>query len=950
MKQKLEVKVLVLIFTFLIIGISAAFTLTVMFEKRDVEEITRDRMQSTSKIIMKAIERSMIEANPAFTKDLVSEMKKVSGFDLLVVNHQGREAFNKDAARIDDSVLIEAIETGEELTVYEDDHLHTYLPLINLNSCRGCHDSSLEVIGAVTLNISLAKEFQRIKHFTWLMLVLSLFGLAIMGCLIWYMIRRSIIKPVKSLESAALRMSEGDLSFETSVTTSDEIGRLDRSIKDSLYSISGILRRVRDVSRRVGTATETLGKESGKVLEGTLLESEAVAEISSSVEELNVAIADIADNTHSLAKAAQDSAASVEEMTMSIGAINEITHDVSEGIETTTASIHQFSASIKEVVENSNDLYKVSDETLSAVEEITTTIKEVEISAKESARLSQKVMSDSSAQGMTSIKKTMEGMDNIRSSVSRTADSISRLGGQSNEIGNILTVIDDITEQTTLLALNAAILAAQAGEHGKGFSVVASEIKDLAERTALSTQEIDALIRSVRRDVEEAGISMRDSIKDVDRGMKLADDTSRAFDQVLGSARKSAEMSAAIERTTAEQSNSARYVTDSIERVRYMVEHIVKATSEQSKGVQQIMDAADKMREASLQADQATKQQAVGGKQILDSVDSISVMSQQISKALDEQKVGSRQIWNSVEKIKDIPEENKTMALKVNKTLRELGRDVDLIKLEMQKFSLYDERSLDTIEMAVVPFEPPAEIYRKFKPLVDYVSAKIGKRIVLKVMQDFASSPSAFESDKPIFGFLTSAAYVESRQRAGVQAIAKPLIDGKPNHRAAIVTREHSNISGISDLKGRSFAFVDRKSTSGYYLPSSMLKRAGITLDDLSGYVFSGYHEDVVDAVLSGEADAGAVLETIALQKAEKGLRVIALSDEIPAFVICASRGMSKENVSIVFDVLAGMESGRPDDSSVMGSMGLRVTGFVNATDSDFENVRDIMYGNGEGE
>ena len=948
MKQKLEVKVLVLIFIFLTIGIASAFTFTVMFEKKDVEDITRDRMHSTSKIIMKAIERSMIEADAEFTRSLVNDMKNVSGFDLMVFNYQGREAFDKTSEIVENEVLLETIRTGEEHTWYDDNHLHTYMPLRNIEACRSCHGDTREVIGAVSLNISLEKEFQKIHKFTFLLLVVSVLGLFVMGCLIWLMIRRSIIRPVKSLESAAMKMSEGDLSFETSVDSEDEIGRLDRSIKDSLYAISGILQRVKDVSVRVGAATDVVGKESAKVLEGTLLESEAVAEISSSVEELNVAIADIADSTQRLAKAAQDSAASVEEMTRSVTSINDITHGVREGIETTTASIHQFSASIKEVVENANDLSKVSEETLSAVEEITTTVKEVEVSAKESAQLSLNVMNDASTLGMSSIKKTMEGMESIRSSVSKTADSIQRLGGRSNEIGSILNVIDDITDQTTLLALNAAILAAQAGEHGKGFSVVASEIKDLAERTALSTQEIDGLIRAVRLEVDDAGKSMKESIRDVDTGMSLATNASRALGQILNSARKSAEMSASIERTTSEQSNSARYVIESIERVRYMVDHIVKATSEQSKGVQQIMEAAERMRDSSVQADNATQQQAVGSKQILDSVDSISVMSQQISKALNEQKTGSRQIWSSVEKIKDIPEENKTMALKINKTLRDLGRDVDLISLEMQRFSLYEEKSLDTIDMAVVPFEPPAEIYRKFKPFVEYLSRKIGKRVVLRVMPNFSSAPDAFESGSAALGFLTCMAFLDSRKLARVKPIAMTSIDGKPYHRAAIVTREHSNIEDIKELKGRTFAFVDKKSTSGFILPKKMLKDSGISLGDLAEYKFYNYHEDVIRAVLDGEADAGGVMETTALQHSGGGLRVVAVSEPIPAFVVCASREMDDEHRAAIYEAVLGMEGGDPDAARVLDGMGLRVTGFVKAVDSDFNTVSDIASVTGE--
>jgi len=948
MRKKLEIKILVLIFTLLIIGIGIAFLFTVSFERKDVKEITRDRMHSTANIIMKVIERSMIEANAAFTKDLVDQMKSISGYELKVLNYQGREAFNHTAVPLDDPVLQEVLKTGEDRFTYEDDHLHTYMPLRNLKSCRNCHGNKRDIIGAVTLDISLQKEFQKINDFTWLMLSASVIGLMVMGWLLWYQIRLNVIKPVKSLENATMKMSRGDLSFETNVSSEDEIGRLNKSIKDSLYSISGILIRIKDVSKRVGVATDLVESESDKVLDGTLLESEAVAEISSSVEELNVAIADIAESTQKLASSAQETAASVEEMNRAVASIKDITNEVSEGVETTTSSIHQFSASIKEVVDNTSDLSKVSDETLSAVEEITTTVKEIEISAKESALLSQKVMDDSSTLGITAITKTMDGMEKISSSVSKTADSITRLGGRSDEIGNILNVIDDITDQTTLLALNAAILAAQAGEHGKGFSVVANEIKDLAERTALSTKEIDSLIKAVRQEVEDASLSMKDSKADVDQGMALARDASSALKQILESSRKSAEMSASIERTTTEQASTARYVTDAIERVRFMVEHIVKATAEQSKGVQQIMEAAEKMREASIKADTATEQQAIGSQQILQSVDSISIMSQQISKALNEQKVGSKQIWMSVEKIKDIPEENKGMAVKINKTLRELGRDVDLINLEMQKFVLYEERSLDTINLAVVPFEPPAEIYRKLTPLVDYISEKTGSRIALKVMHDFTSAPSELERGSRSLGFLTSVAFVESSDRSGVRPIAKTVIAGKPYHKAAIVTRAHSNISTLQELKGRSFAFVDKRSTSGFVMQKAMLEQAGVSLKDLAGYNFYNYHEDVIRAINSGEADAGAVMETVALQNADSGIDIVALSDGVPAFVVCASPDIDDSLVSSIYEALQGLEGGGAEASQVLDSMGLRVTGFARAVDSDFDAIRSILQRTGD--
>ena len=120
----------------------------------------------------------------------------------------------------------------------------------------------------------------------------------------------------------------------------------------------------------------------------------------------------------------------------------------------------------------------------------------------DAARLAEKVSREASERGMTAIREAIKGMQNIRQAVEATADVVNRLGKRSQEIGQILKVIDEVTDQTSLLALNAAILAAQAGEHGKGFAVVADEIKDLADRTAASTQEITGLISAVR---EETG-------------------------------------------------------------------------------------------------------------------------------------------------------------------------------------------------------------------------------------------------------------------------------------------------------------------------------------------------------------------------------------------------------------------------------------------------------------
>ena len=225
------------------------------------------------------------------------------------------------------------------------------------------------------------------------------------------------------------------------------------------------------------------------------------------------------------------------------------------------------------------ELAAASEETLAAAEEISSSIKEVEQSAKESAMLSEKVKNDASTFGITSVEKTIDGIQNIKLSFDKTAGFIKKLGGRSDEIGKILNVIDEITDQTTLLALNAAILAAQAGEHGKGFSVVADEIKDLAERTSFSTHEIAGLIQAVQQEVKDAIIAMDEGLRSVEVGLKVANDAGDALNKIVESSKQSAEMSISIERSTAEQAKTTRLVSESMEKMKNMVAQVAKATS-----------------------------------------------------------------------------------------------------------------------------------------------------------------------------------------------------------------------------------------------------------------------------------------------------------------------------------------------------------------------------------
>lgn len=944
MKERLEFKVFGIGIIILIVGVVGISLLVFFIIKANVNSIITHRLEATSKIITKSIEETMLEAKEEITKDLIEKLKSVSGFTAIeVYNDEGKEAFKPDASLVETESLKKVKDSHSSLVLKKGSILSFYMPLENQARCQGCHGAEKAILGAVKLSASTQKEEKRVKDFMLLITFGGIIGIGVLGMLFREILKRFVIRPLERLKESALKMAEGDLSFKTHINTNDEIGELNRAIRGALSSISTILQRIKEVGDRIAVTTSTVESSSDKMLENTETEAEAVANISSSVEELNAAIGEIADSTESLASSSEQTASSTEEMASSTGSVTYITHELSEGIEATSSSIEEMSATIRQVAESAELLARLSEETLSAVEEIIYSIKEVELSAKESARLSEKVTEDASTIGVSSINKTMEGMQKIKTSVEKTAGVIKKLGGRSEEIGKILTVIDDITDQTALLALNAAILASQAGEHGKGFAVVADEIKDLAERTAFSTQEIDTLIGSVRGEVKDAIDAMQEGMVSVEEGLPLSKGAGDALKKILQSSKSSSEMAFSIERSTGEQAKAARLVTESIEKVRSMVGQIARATSEQSKGITFIMNAAEKMKNASYQVKTASEQQSSVSKQIAQAVEIISEKSQHISRAVYEQKVGSGQIRDSVSLIKDIPLETKDIAFKINKALRELTKDSELVIAEIEKFKLLEEKDTTTINFGVMPLESPADMYRKFTPLINYLAKKTGRRINMKVAGDYETAIKDIGKGITQLCYMTPSTYIKAHSQYGVNLLVKALRDGRPFQRSVLITKAKSGIRSVSDLKGKSFAFGDINSTLSHILPRAMLLEEGVELKDLSYYNYLGHHDDIVKAVLKEEFDAGGVIESIINRFKGEDLYFIKFSDEIPEMNICVSTSLSTLEQSAISSALSELNEMTDEGAEILHAIDKHYTGFMEAKDEDYIGVRLMM-------
>jgi methyl-accepting chemotaxis protein len=211
-------------------------------------------------------------------------------------------------------------------------------------------------------------------------------------------------------------------------------------------------------------------------------------------------------------------------------------------------------------------------------------VKEVKSHANESDSLAESIAADAQQLGTRSIEKTIDGMNRIESTARRITDAINRLGERAERIGSILTVIEDITDHTALLALNAAILVAQAGKHGRGFAVVAADIRELADRMAVSTKEINALIGSVQIETLDAVGVMREEVNLLEESVRLARDTRDALEKIRERADVSRDMSRSINKAASEQSRGIRQVSDAVENMSGKISMVNWATGESTDG------------------------------------------------------------------------------------------------------------------------------------------------------------------------------------------------------------------------------------------------------------------------------------------------------------------------------------------------------------------------------
>lgn len=567
--------------------------------------------------------------------------------------------------------------------------LLTYLvPIVARPKCSSCHEHEEAARGVLMISTSLEEMYSLLagSRNKWILytIVTVTFITILLGLLISGIVTRPIDRTVEMLKSIAA--GKGDLTKRLDISSNDEIGMFGRWFNKFVDGLYYIVQEIFGISRAVSSASKEIEASSVEIIAGVERQRNAVEETGASVKEIDVSIMTVAEQAEFLNSYSVEVSNSAKTMSVSVDTVKLNIERLFYSGSSITSSINEISISINQVASHLDELFEKTEDVVSSILEIGSKVKDVENYSRSQAEVAEKVRSDAEDLGLSSVVKTREGIEKVSQEVASTAEAVNRLGERSKEIGKILTVINDIADTTHLLALNATILASQAGEHGKGFAVVARQVKDLATKTTASTKEISGLINYVQDEVAVAVESMKRSSERVADGVRLSRDAQEALMKILDATRASFDMAKMIEKAAIEQTKGVGQISSVAQKISNMVGEIKVAANEQSMAAKEILKDTVQMREFMEKVKLSTNEQARESKHVSEAIFMIADKLTTVAEATSEQMILSRRIITAIETVKNAADGNAALAARLEKTVKEMNRQADTLRNTVGNF------------------------------------------------------------------------------------------------------------------------------------------------------------------------------------------------------------------------------------------------------------------------
>ena len=433
------------------------------------------------------------------------------------------------------------------------------------------------------------------------------------------------------------------------------------------------LDNLQETSTTIAAMSAHINDNSARLVGAVETQANGAIEATTTVQEVNASIARTVHDIEHLTRSSGEVSSAIMEVTASI---EEVAHSMGrlwEAIDQVSASITEMSASIHEIDGNVDTLNQSTQSAASAVAQMDQSIGQVQESVRSAVAATNSVLKDAEA-GKNAVDASIAGTRQIKRSSQVALEAIGELSRRTASIDAIIKVIDEVAEQTNLLALNASIIAAQAGVHGRGFSVVAEEIKELAQKTKQSTHEIAEIIVGVQSETERVDDVIRTTERHVRDGVELSTFSGNALEKIVFGVRQVDSQVAMIARATEEQAAGSHSIRRAMENVSAMVSQIAAAAREQSATSDLIHNSAESMRTQAGQISAATREQSAASSVIAKLTEVMRTLMENARNSCHEQLQGSDRINSAVAVILESSDLNLDVARGMDEAVEKLGQ------------------------------------------------------------------------------------------------------------------------------------------------------------------------------------------------------------------------------------------------------------------------------------